>query len=163
MNKIINIFLFIIIGYTLSAQVLNPEIVSTAGETFQESSIQIQWTLGELAVTKIENPNVQITQGFNQPFYITTEVNNLPENIGRIKFYPNPTNNYINIKIDYNLSRKTQIFFYDIQGKLIQSLESNGKQISEKIEIINQAKGIYILKVSIDNEKYSKTYKLIKN
>ena len=70
MNRAFLLLLFIFWMHGLYSQSSSSEILSTAGETFQSTSMQIDWTLGELAIETIHHSNRQITQGFHQPNYI---------------------------------------------------------------------------------------------
>jgi len=98
------LFTLMWIGH-VHAQSSNPEVLSSAGDTFQGDNVRIEWTLGELAITTIQNPPQQITQGFHQPVYTITSVDELPEGIGQISVFPNPTSDVI----EQNLSDRTDI------------------------------------------------------
>jgi len=73
-NFLICLFLVVICRNYSSAQtpaIFNEQrssldIVSSAGETFKNNTIQIDWTIGESFNTTIQNQSQQITQGFHQ-------------------------------------------------------------------------------------------------
>lgn len=146
----------------VNAQSSSPEIVSSAGETYQGSSMQIDWTLGELAITTIQNSSQQITQGFHQPYYTITSVSELPQEIGEIKVYPNPTSDRIEMKLNFDQSRTVNIQLIDLSGKLIWTGEQIGSQIEEMKNIENLTSGTYFLNFLIDGNKYSQTFKIQK-
>ena len=67
-----------------------------------------------------------------------------------IKFYPNPTEKYINIR-NINNEQIKEINIYNVLGKKVASFITPEK----KINIQPLSKGIYILKFEIDNKLYS--------
>jgi hypothetical protein len=144
------------------SQSTSPQIVSTAGETFQGTSIQIDWTLGELAITTMQSSSFQITQGFHQPNYILTSLDELPEAIGQIKIYPNPTSDLLEMNLIFDQKRNVQIQIFDIQGKQILEKHNEGQQISESISLVELPSGNYFIKVKIDGNKFSQTFKVQK-
>jgi hypothetical protein len=74
-----------------------------------------------------------------------------------ISLYPNPANNLLNLKSDFEIQH---IEVYDIFGKLI--LEKDFKEISAEvqIDIENLSSGLYLLVVQSDSAK--KVLKFIK-
>ena len=73
-----------------------------------------------------------------------------------IKIYPNPANgNTIYIKTTNN----TDVNIYNVLGKMVKSIEITAQK--NNIDISNLSKGIYIVKMTVDN--ISLTKKLIKN
>ncbi|MDG2436835.1 MAG: endonuclease, partial [Polaribacter sp.] len=73
-----------------------------------------------------------------------------------IKIYPNPANgNIIYIKTTNN----TDVNIYNVLGKMVKSIEITAQK--NNIDISNLSKGIYIVKMTVDN--ISMTKKLIKN
>jgi len=59
--------LLVLVCFSAYSQSSNPEIHSSAGESFQTNNVRIDWTLGEIAVSTISNSNIRVTQGFHQP------------------------------------------------------------------------------------------------
>ncbi|QOD59722.1 T9SS type A sorting domain-containing protein [Polaribacter haliotis] len=74
-------------------------------------------------------------------------------NDDKISIYPNPVSSILNIRIT---SEVKKVIIYNLQGQKI--LES----ISDKIDVSNFSKGIYMLKVITENNRIS-TKKFIKN
>ena len=147
---------------SMIAQSSSPEIISPAGETFNGNSMQLDWTLGELAITTIQNTSQVITQGFHQPTYIISNLTELSNRNGQINIYPNPTLNWIEMSLDFKHNTKLQIRLYNTEGKLIWEKDIQGKQFLEKIEVAELPSGNYFLNFLIDEEKYLQTYKIQK-
>lgn len=67
--------------------------------------------------------------------------------------YPNPSSNYITIKLPSNISDST-ILIYDYLGRTI--LTQNANEVEIKIATSNFEKGTYIVKIITDNGSTSK-------
>ena len=163
MKTIFYLLFLVIWTCNVSGQSLNPEIVSSAGETYQGSSMQIDWTLGELSIVTIQNASKQITQGFHQPIYTITSVNELPQELGEVNVYPNPTSGIIMIKINLDNTQNVRVQLIDFNGKLIWTKKENGSQIEWDESIKNLPNGTYFLNLMFNGNKHSQTFKILKN
>lgn len=86
----------------------------------------------------------------------TLSVNNFNYSNVTLNIYPNPANDFVNISSDKNIDK---IEIIDIYGKTMKSEVVN--DIEYKTDINNFSKGIYFVKIYIENDV--KTHKLIKN
>lgn len=162
MNKLLLLILFTVWMNNIYSQSTSPKIVSTAGETFQGTSLQIDWTLGEVAITTILNSTQQITQGFHQPYSILTDVDELPQEIGQINVFPNPTSDWLELNFFFNQTKEVYIRLYDNHGKLILKKYYKGQFISESISLSELPNGNYFLNILIDESQFSQTVKIQK-
>ena len=71
-----------------------------------------------------------------------------------VAVYPNPTNGFINITADSNL---TSLRLYDLQGRLLQTVLPNNT--NAVLDMASRATGVYLLKVT--SEKGMKVEKII--
>lgn len=162
MKKTPLLLLFVMWICNISAQSSSPEVIASAGETYQGNAMRIDWTLGELSVTTIQNSSQQITQGFHQPSYTVTSVNEIPQEVGEIKVYPNPTSNKIDMKLSFEQARDVKIKLIDMNGKVFWSIEQNGNQIEQTKDLTNLTNGNYFIHFSIDENKYLEIVKIQK-
>ncbi len=146
----------------INAQSSTPEVISTTGGTYQGNTVQIDWTLGELAVTAIQNSSSQITQGFHQPKYIITSTSELPKEIGQISVFPNPTSDRIEMQLAFDQNQKIQIQLIDINGVRQWSMEKHGQTIDETISIGALPDGNYFLNFFLEGHSYHQTFKIQK-
>ena len=146
-----------------NAQSSSPEIISSAGNIFQGNSIQIDWTLGELAIATIQNSSQQITQGFHQPNYTITSVNELPVEIGQIQVYPNPATDLIKMSINFNERKNVKTQLFDLNGRLLWTIENSGTQIEQVKNIAGLSNGTYFLHFSIEGNANSQSFKIQKS
>ena len=99
--------------------------------------------------------NKKITNSFEKGF----EVEN-------IKVYPNPSNNYINVKTEFDLEDKLtniEIKIVNMQGKLIKKVHFNNvaeEYFNKRINISDLNEGLYFINISNDRG-YFYTTKLV--
>ncbi len=135
------------------------EIISSSGNHFSSSNLQISWTLGETVIETVSNTTMQLTQGFHQSNLIITAVDEIPGVNIDISAYPNPTTNFLNLKIENRMGEKIYYTLYDMDGKILATklLESD---VSE-IPMYNYAPATYFLKITGKTQAL-KTFKIIK-
>ncbi len=121
--------------------------IDSGGASATMGSIQILYTIGEVAVREISTPTVSVSEGFissgiGEPLSIN---DNQLSDIN-ISIYPNPTNGYLYITTDIVLSR---IELFDVLGKRVCQYSS----FQSPIEVLQFKPGIYFLKL-FKNEKF---------
>jgi type IX secretion system substrate protein len=117
------------------------------------------YSVGQIVYTTNTGTNGSVAQGVQQPYEISTTVgiNEITINL-ELSVYPNPTTNYLTLKVDDNTNLSYQL--YDLQGKIIE-----GKMLqstSTNINLEAQPAATYFVKV-IKNKQIVKTFKIIKN
>ena len=140
------------------------ETVTTTGGEASGMGGSSSYTVGQVVYTTNTGINGSVAQGVQQPYeiYVTTGVNQTAINLEMI-VYPNPTTNYINLKVDASTSLNNQNLSYqlfDMQGKVIENKKVTADNTIIKMEALPKA--TYFLKVT-DNTKTVKTFKVIKN
>lgn len=79
------------------------------------------------------------------------------ETFEKIKMYPNPVSNYLNIDMSY--LDKTKVSVFDVQGRILLEKEINSN--SNYIDLTNiKSKGMIFIEISTD--KFSEVFKIIK-
>lgn len=152
----IEVFTFLVL---LSNFAYAQQILSSSGETGQNSSGSISYTLGELVITTQTNGTNAITQGFHQTQIIVTEVLELSDPGFAISVFPNPTNDFVTLKIEKGETRNMTFILFDAQGKfLLQEIVTDTEQ-QVSFEQLNP--GSYFIKVVKDRTDI-KTLKIVK-
>jgi hypothetical protein len=111
---------------------------------------------------------------FAQSTYTIQEINNASENLDintyilypekksgdelSVVLYPNPVDDFLNVRISRSKGDKISYNLVDISGKLITSKIENNSNFS--INMVNLLSGVYLL--VIQDETSKKTYKVIK-
>ena len=127
----------------LPGQSLVMEVVAASGDTHLSSSeTSLEWTLGEVVSTRLENDAV-LTQGFQQSFDVVTHVFNDPEFDLQIRMYPNPTTT--NLTIESNQNALLRVEIRDLFGRriLVQKISSQ----KEQLKLPKIPTGTYMLSV----------------
>ena len=123
------------------------QVVNSAGQTYTTTSNRLSYNLGEIAITKIGNPNNRITQGFFQPKILATSV---AENTSAYAFnaYPNPTNNQLNIEAQ-NYHEPITIKLIDALGREVY----NGPVVNNTLPMTDYQNGVYHLLILNDKKQ----------
>jgi len=149
-------FLFLGLG-GLQAQ----ESSNSSGGEATGSGGSSSYAVGQVVYTIDEGTNGSVAKGVQQPFEISvvTGINELGINLD-VSVYPNPTTNFLQLKVE---SEKVQSLSYqlvDLQGKVVAN-----KKVSANTSTINMEslpRAAYFLRVN-DNQQNVKTFKIIKN
>lgn len=141
------------------------ETIPATGGNASGSGGTVSYTVGQVIYNTNTGTNGSVAQGIQQPYEISivsgvdeTESINLI-----LSAYPNPTTDFLTLKIDASATLSIQSMsyqLYDISGKLLESKKIEGNETS--IDMKNLVPAIYFLKV-IQGSKEVKTFKIIKN
>lgn len=153
----IELFLFICAN-VIQAQ----ESIATSGGNATGSGGTVSYTIGQVAYTTNRGATGLMSQGVQQPYEILV-VTGLNEAKGislEVSVYPNPTSDFLKLKVESYKLENLSYQLYDINGNLLQNREIVGK------ETVIQTGGLlsasYFLRIS-DKQKEVKTFKIIKN
>ena len=153
MNKICYTIIIFLIVYIneLTAQ----NVINSTGNLIFSTNYSIEYSVGELTTTTLENNNNYLTQGFIQPFQaFNVGVSDEFEKNYLISIFPNPVTFELIINTNYNYFETFSIT--DINGKII--INDNWK--SNLISFQDYPQGIYIL--TLRNNIFSKSFKIVK-
>jgi len=156
------LFLTVGLGFALlgaNAQTASPELVSSAGDSFNNTSYQLDWSIGECITATHSAGDYVITQGFHQNTYVVTAVEDLATDIN-MSVYPNPTTDFISLKVEKSKAENMQYTVTDFSGKVLQTENFAGD--IEQINFSNYAVGTYFISV-MENNQLIKSFKIIKN
>ena len=146
------ILLFLTSTLTTVAQ----EIVATQGDSYHDTSIQIDFTIGEIIINSESNGVNTLTQGFHQTNWNFVGVETHSTGY-EATIFPNPTSEILNIRT--STFENVKYTLYNAQGKLI----LQGKLTADQTPIIvgQLRTGKYSLILDSKSQKL-KTFKLIK-
>jgi hypothetical protein len=158
----LTLFLLFGLGLTsLQAQ----ESVNTSGGNASGSGGSASYTTGQVFYTTQANAFGTVSQGVQQTIVISVSTGY--ENVKGISLscsvYPNPTNDFVILKVDASANfniKSMSYLLYEIHGKLL-----DNKKLAGKETIIDMSKLVpatYLIKV-IEDHKEIKIFKIIKN
>jgi len=129
-------------------QVTSPSVVSSSGDSYSNTNIIMDYTLGEIVVETHANSTTILTQGFHQGVLeVSTETVNIDI---KTKIYPNPTTNYLIVELEKNVN--AELLVYDINGKLVikdKLINEQHKQLDFSFLI----QGNYLLHINIADKQ----------
>ena len=157
-KKAITSITFLLLGLGgLHAQ----ETLTTSGGDATGTGGTSSYSVGQVVYTANTGTNGSVAQGVQQPYEIsvTTGINETTINLG-MTIYPNPTTNYLTLKVDDNELSTLSFQLIDLQGKVIENKKVTATTSTINVESLPKA--TYFLTVT-DNNQLIKTFKIIKN
>ena len=151
--------LFILILLLNAIAMQAQQVISTAGDYNSGTSNSLSWTLGEGVIETFTGTNVILTQGFQQSKLTINAIKEVPGNSLEISAYPNPTADFVTLKITTESVKNFKYMLYDLYGKLL--AEQKLVNSETKIPFNNLASGTYLLKL-INNNQDLKVFKIVK-
>ena len=140
--------------------IISQEIISSFGGDSSGSGGSSSYTIGQVFFNTIESDNGSLVQGVQQPFEFQTLSTPalLTVQLTAVT-YPNPTTDFVLLKILDTALENLEYTLFDLNGKTIVSKKINS--FSTKITMKNFAIGMYLLKLTKNNQPL-KTFKIIK-
>ena len=134
--------------------------VATGGEATGTGGSS-SYTVGQVVYTTNTGTNGSVAQGLQQPYEISTTVGINETTIQlELSVYPNPTTNYLQLKVESEKLENLNFQLIDLQGKVIENKKVTATTSTINLESLRKA--TYFLTVT-DNNQVVKTFKVIKN
>jgi hypothetical protein len=138
------------------------ETILATGGVESSSTGSVSYSVGQTVYTVNTGIDISITEGVQQPFEISgpTALEEATGILLLVSTYPNPTTDFLILKVE-NLELSTLSFqLYDIKGMLLENKKIEG--IETRITMSNYIPSTYILNVSNGNKEL-RTFKIIKH
>ncbi|MBU2948110.1 T9SS type A sorting domain-containing protein [Zobellia uliginosa] len=159
MNKKLLFFYLIINSTFSSAQSLERSVISNVGGTMTGTDLTVSFTVGEPIVGLVVNDN-SVDQGFWAGKGILVIPLSLEEEPSNILVYPNPVVEEVTVFTDQNKVLGIELFAMNGQRVLSQRVDE--AKLEYNIDMAYMAKGVYVLKLYLENNSETKEFKLIK-
>ena len=142
------------------AQSLSPEVISAAGGSNQIKGILIDWTMGELAVSRWSTPsNGSVTEGFHQPRLQVYKVGTTSS--ASISIAPNPVQSVLHLNVLSKEKNGLSATLIDVQGRILQQLTT--LEVGQfEVKMMNYPAGVYFLSLRYNDEAPFQTFKVVK-
>ena len=159
-KKVILSALFLL-GFSLTG-LQAQEAVSATGGDASGSGGSVSYSVGQIVYTTNTGTTGSAAQGVQQPYEISV-VTGLEEAKGInliLSAYPNPTTDFLTLKVA-NYDKENLLYqLFDLNGKLLENKKIESNETS--IIMSNLVPATYLLKV-IQSNKEVKIFKIIKN
>jgi hypothetical protein len=133
--------------------------VVASGGNVSGSSGSVSYTYGQIDYISATGSNGALTQGVQQPYEILTISVEDSKMDYEMSLFPNPSNDFVFLKIEHNDLTALSFKLSNILGQTIQSKNIN--QNLEEIDFSKLTGGSYLLNVIQGNE-IIKSFKIIK-
>ena len=160
-HKRLKLSTVLLLGLGLTGVQAQTSVNATGGDASGGGG-SVSYSVGQVVYTTHTGTSGSVTEGVQQPYEISV-VTGLEEaqsiNLS-VTAYPNPTTDYLTLRIDEFEISNLSFQLYDMNGKLLQNEKITGNQTS--IVMSNLLPATYFVKV-IRGNKEVKTFKIIKN
>jgi len=159
-DKKFKLSVMLLLGLGLTGLQAQESVNATSGNA-SSSGGSVSYSVGQVVYTTNTGTNCSVAQGVQQPYEISI-VTGIEEAEGinlTVSAYPNPTTDYLTLRIDEFDISNLSFQLYDMNGKLLQNEKITGNQTS--IVMSNLVPATYFVKV-IQENKEVKTFKIIK-
>lgn len=145
------------------AQSIDQQVINSAGDHYVNNN-QVMVSMGEVVIGHFKTNEGHISAGFIQPFTLEVElVNGLEDDLlAKVEVYPNPTTEYVNLKILSlgDVASEIEAVVYNETGIAVREFTLYTAGYVKKVDFSTLPSGIYILKLF--NDTKTNTYRIIK-
>ena len=152
------ILLFVLSGTAVFAQ----NAVTASGGNANGGSGSVSYTVGQTFYSANEGTSGQISEGVQQAYeiYDVTEVQSTISCMISLSAFPNPTSDFLTLRIDGEYISGLDCAMYDISGKEIMQMRIASSETS--IDMQSLPSSTYFVRVTKDKNEV-KTFKVVKN
>jgi len=152
---------FLLLGIRLTGLQAQTTIPATGGNASGGGG-SASYSIGQMVYTTNTGTNGSVARGVQQPFEISviTAIDEAKGITLQCSAYPNPTTEFIKLKLENYKTENLTYQLFDINGKLLENKKIDGNET--RIVMYNLVPATYFLKV-IQCNKEVKTFKIIKN
>ena len=149
-------------------------VITQTGDTLHSSTIIVgatyEWYKNGMLVSSSTNPNFKITESGSYTVKVKngncssesvafaavyTSIKNATNSIQLLEIYPNPTDGRLQLNMNLTKNVNVQIYLYSPDGReLYNQSIANTRNVSEEINLHDFAKGMYILRLKVEDEIY---------
>jgi hypothetical protein len=159
--KVLGVAALLTFAFSLSTATAQTS-VNAAGGNASGSGGSASYSVGQVVYAASTGTSGSVAQGVQQPYEISV-VNGIEEAKGislSVSAYPNPTTDFLQLKVESEKLKDLSFQLFDISGKLLQSEKITGNQTS--IAMGSLVPATYFVKV-IQGNKEIRTFKIVKN
>lgn len=157
--KTFKVLIFCLFHFTfLNAQQL--EVINAGGGYHENTEGSITFSIGEVIIETLADGNLVLTQGFNQANVTVTAIGEIPGLDYELLAYPNPTKNFVILKIGRAKLTNLKYYLYDLNGKMIDMKVIKSNETTIPFHFL--VPSTYFLKI-VDNQMEVKIFKIIKS
>ncbi len=152
-------FLAFLLSFSIKAQTSHQVLSATGGDA-SGSGGTVAYSVGQIVYTTSTGTTGSVVQGVEQAYEISSVgIKETALNIS-LSVFPNPTSDYLTLKVeDYN-NEALSYHLIDEQGKLVLNEQITNQET--QVAMSTLARGAYFINIVQANKKIQ-TFKIIKN
>ncbi len=152
----------IILGMCFTFKLSAQQSSNTAGGNATGTGGTVSYSVGQMNYTTNIGTSGSACQGVQQPYeiYMVTSVDEAKDLNINLSAFPNPTFDFLTLKIESSTTKNLSYLLLDMNGKLLATQKLEGTE--NKIAMNNYAAATYFIKIT-ENNNTLKTFKIIKN
>ncbi|MEM7040479.1 MAG: T9SS type A sorting domain-containing protein [Bacteroidota bacterium] len=154
-------FIFTLLLFALSglhAQNQSLDVLGNAGGHGAQADAQLSWTLGELSIATLNDPQASLTQGFHQTSMLVTALDNAFPTEWEVTAYPNPVSDVLHVRWN-ETQQPVNLRLTNLSGQLLYQNTVEGDP-ETKFQVNHYPQGIYFLEVVDEHGDRGKTFKV---
>jgi hypothetical protein len=136
--------------------------VNASGKDASGSGGSASYSVGQVVYTTNTGTSGSVAQGVQQPYEISivTEIEEAKGINLSVSAYPNPTTNFLQLKVESEKLKDLSYQLYDMTGKLLQNKKLTGTET--QIDMNSYVPATYFVRVIVESTSI-KEFKIIKN
>lgn len=155
----------------LSSQQFSPVVLSSNGGLATSGNMQLEWTLGELAVEGLTGQPKSYTEGFHQPTLVVEQVQMVyppirsgsdQEKQTLITISPNPVATELTIRFVSDTDEQLYCQVRDANGALLSDRTLNTRDGNTEIDVTDLAAGLYFIHFIATDDGAVTVFKVVK-
>ncbi|MFW6226702.1 MAG: T9SS type A sorting domain-containing protein [Bacteroidota bacterium] len=158
--KILGVATLVTCAFSLSTATAQTSVNATGGDA-SGSGGSANYSAGQVVYTTNTGTNGSVAEGVQQPYEISV-VTGIEETTGinlSVSAYPNPTTDFLQLKVESEKLKDLSYQLYNMQGKLLQTKDLIGTET--QIDMSNYVPSTYFVRVISGNNSI-KEFKIIK-
>ena len=105
-------------AFILYGQRIEPSVIGVLGTYESIGQYELSYTLGETFISTLEMNQRALTQGFQQPEWLTTiSISQEIPNAWQIKVYPSPVDRWLNLDVSQVQMEVFTARLFDVRGR----------------------------------------------
>ncbi len=114
------VLLLTVLLFQAQAQSVSPSVLASTGSYFSNATFSLSSTFGEMTMVEtFSGGNNFLTQGFQQPFQMSTGITNpIPDN-GTFSIYPNPSDGNFLLTFHYATGGTSSFRMLNMLGQVV--------------------------------------------
>jgi len=155
----------------LEAQSVSQSVIASDGGSGKGAGVQLDYTLGELAVDRLTGQQVSMTEGFHQPFLMVEPVEGDPSVTGGsksiepepiISLTPNPVATELMVKFAQPAPKTITLDVRDANGIRVLQKQLEPIHGDSPIDVSGFLPGVYYFHFTSAGQHIQSTYKISK-